>query len=83
MNRENIFKPIIDRWYNGEAAKIPGAKESDYYDEEAYLNFYQEFQEHGVDDFIEFLHSTLCIYPSANKFLIECLAKAQDHGWDT
>jgi hypothetical protein len=94
FKRPSIFKPVIERWYNeaaevpgierwyNEAAEVPGAQESEYFDEKAYSKFNREFAEHGVEDFLKFL-SSLYIYKEANKFLIECLHKAQDHGWDT
>ena len=85
--RQNIFQSVTDRWYHPDKA-VAGAREEDYYNEQEYLKFSKEMDEHGVDDFVDFLHQALCTYPAISTFLIKCLAKAnhqQNHegGFDT
>lgn len=72
--RTRIFKPVSDHWYD---------ETSDTFSEEVYAQYMAEFIEHGVDDFLDFLHKFLCTRDAANRFLVECLHKAQDYGWDT
>lgn len=72
--RKNLFKDVK----NPPFMRIDGN-----FDESFYKEFMEDFEKHGVDDFLEFLHSVVCTYPAANKFLAECLLKAQDYGWDT
>lgn len=74
LPRPSLFKPVIDYWYDDTM---------DVFDQTQYNDFMTGFSKHGVEDFLDFLQASHCTYSSANKFLIECLHKAQDHGWDT
>ena len=77
--RKNIFEPIVKRWHDKDAEKA-GASESVYFDDKALIAFWEEFKEHGVDDFLDFLDTSGKDATSTTKFLIECLHKAQNSG---
>ena len=50
------------------------------HDEKAYRDTVNNLK---PEHLVEFLHHTFCTFPAANRFLVDALKLAQDHGWDT
>ena len=75
-----IFGHLVERWHT-EAGEADSHFENNF-DEKAYFEVLTTIK---PEHFVKFLHQLLCIYPSANKFLIDCLHQTnQDIDiWDT
>ena len=65
-----VFGHIVELWHD---------KNSEF-DEEAYNAIFTQIK---PEHLIEFLHATFCVFESSNRFLVDALKLAQDHGWDT
>lgn len=69
-----IFGHLVEKWFEN------GPYKEDGFDEKIYNEILNTIEPRH---FVEFLHQFFCIYPDANKFLIDCLHQANRDLWDT